>query len=303
MDHLDFVVLFFSISAWFVGFGIALTARNTRAHEVAKQYRYFTLPIALFVLLEMVFYYLEAGALGPVPLWFILINSYISVTLLILCSRRVVLLAAVMTERPFAAQTTRRINVVWLIGYFVAAALLVVDAAYQTGSFVIGLPVLVYLVGGFTAAAVIMLRRSFRLRSKHQVRLLAGILAGTVVIFLEDLVVSLVDDVIFYPYAFLAINLFFIHYFAGILRRSRADGDRASDVSGIVARYDVSAREAEVLELIVRGKNRVEIGAALFISENTVKTHIGNLYRKLGVTSRDQLVELITGESDTERND
>ncbi|MCG8479502.1 MAG: hypothetical protein MI724_10430 [Spirochaetales bacterium] len=59
MDHLDFVVLFSSISVWFAGFGIALTAKNTRAHEVARQYRYFTLPIALFVLLEMVSYYLS----------------------------------------------------------------------------------------------------------------------------------------------------------------------------------------------------------------------------------------------------
>ncbi len=300
MDHLDFVILFLSISAWCVGFGIALTAKNTRAREVARQYRFFTLPIALFVLLEMVGYYVEAGALGPVPLWVILVNSYISVTLLMLCSRRIVLLAAVITERPFEEETTRRINVVWLIGFFVAAGLLVVDAAYETGSFVIVLPVFVYLVGGFTAAAVIMLRRSFRLRSKHQVRLLAVILAATVVIFLEDMGFAVFNDVIFYPYAFLAINLFFIRYFVAFLRGARTNEDGAPDVREIVARYDVSAREAEVLELIVLGKSRVEVGAALFISENTVKTHVANLYRKLGVSSREQLVELIAGETAAE---
>ena len=222
---------------------------------------------------------------------------------MILCSHRVVLLSAAITERPFTAETTRRINIVWLIGYFAATALLVLDAAYQTGSFVIVLPIVLCFIGGFGAATVIVLRRSVRLKSKRQLRVLAAIIAGTVVIFFEDLVISLVDDVIFYPYAFLAINLFFIHYFVGILGRTGNNGDRALDVSRIVAAYNVSAREAEVLELIVRGRNRVEIGAALFISENTVKTHIGNLYRKLGVTSRDQLVELIAGEADTERND
>jgi LuxR family maltose regulon positive regulatory protein len=34
-----------------------------------------------------------------------------------------------------------------------------------------------------------------------------------------------------------------------------------------------------------------EIGARLFISRNTVKTQVGSLYRKLGVTSRDAAIE------------
>jgi len=47
-------------------------------------------------------------------------------------------------------------------------------------------------------------------------------------------------------------------------------------------------REQDVLEQIVRGKSNKEIGAALEISEATVKTHINNLLGKLGVTDRTQ---------------
>jgi DNA-binding NarL/FixJ family response regulator len=43
-----------------------------------------------------------------------------------------------------------------------------------------------------------------------------------------------------------------------------------------------------VLKLIVTGKRNKEIGAALFISEATVKTHINNLLGKLGVSDRTQ---------------
>jgi two-component system NarL family response regulator len=50
----------------------------------------------------------------------------------------------------------------------------------------------------------------------------------------------------------------------------------------------LTARELEVLELIVRGQSNKEIGNSLNISEATVKTHINNLLGKLGVTDRTQ---------------
>jgi DNA-binding NarL/FixJ family response regulator len=50
----------------------------------------------------------------------------------------------------------------------------------------------------------------------------------------------------------------------------------------------LTERETDVLKLIVTGKSNKEIGAALFISEATVKTHINNLLGKLGVSDRTQ---------------
>jgi DNA-binding NarL/FixJ family response regulator len=50
----------------------------------------------------------------------------------------------------------------------------------------------------------------------------------------------------------------------------------------------LTARETEVLHLIVGGNSNKEIASALSISEATVKTHINSLLSKLGVTDRTQ---------------
>src|SRR5688572_1063998 len=55
-----------------------------------------------------------------------------------------------------------------------------------------------------------------------------------------------------------------------------------------MASSDLTGREMEVLELIVRGQSNKEIGASLRISEATVKSHINNILSKLGVTDRTQ---------------
>jgi len=55
-----------------------------------------------------------------------------------------------------------------------------------------------------------------------------------------------------------------------------------------MATEQLTQREQDVLEQIVRGKSNKEIGVALNISEATVKTHINNLLGKLGVEDRTQ---------------
>ncbi|HNP20469.1 MAG TPA: LuxR C-terminal-related transcriptional regulator [Panacibacter sp.] len=54
---------------------------------------------------------------------------------------------------------------------------------------------------------------------------------------------------------------------------------------------DLSARELEVLQLIAGGMSNQEIANAMYVSVNTVKTHIANLFYKLEVSRRTQAVE------------
>jgi DNA-binding NarL/FixJ family response regulator len=65
---------------------------------------------------------------------------------------------------------------------------------------------------------------------------------------------------------------------------------KKSDDSQQLPAPRLTQREVEVLKLVARGLNNREIGATLFISENTVKNHIRNILEKLQLHSRMEAV-------------
>jgi len=68
---------------------------------------------------------------------------------------------------------------------------------------------------------------------------------------------------------------------------SGKDDDNSGAIPG-----ELSRREREVLELLVEGKDYKAIAEKLFVSNNTVRTHIANIYEKLHVTSKTQVVTM-----------
>ena len=57
---------------------------------------------------------------------------------------------------------------------------------------------------------------------------------------------------------------------------------------------DLTPREIEVLALAAEGLSNSEIGRNLFVTEQTVKFHLGNIYRKLGVGNRTEAAHIAT---------
>jgi LuxR family maltose regulon positive regulatory protein len=77
---------------------------------------------------------------------------------------------------------------------------------------------------------------------------------------------------------------------AGALPARLAAAKRASRLTRAVAGDELSERELTVLRHLATGRSEREIAAELFLSFNTVHSHVKSLYRKLGVSSRAEAI-------------
>ena len=86
------------------------------------------------------------------------------------------------------------------------------------------------------------------------------------------------------------LNAYFIPW-AGSL--GKIIGSRV-DMPFLQKKHGLSAREMEILNLMIDGKSYKEMEESLFISIHTVKSHVYNLYRKMNVKNRHQLIHWVS---------
>ena len=70
------------------------------------------------------------------------------------------------------------------------------------------------------------------------------------------------------------------------------ESEMASTTQQLVARYSLTNRESEILELLLVGRSGTYISKQLSLSASTVKTHIRHIYGKLGISSKQELIDL-----------
>ncbi len=87
----------------------------------------------------------------------------------------------------------------------------------------------------------------------------------------------------YYLFGFLLLGLLLNMMYWNIKKRRKK---KAIDISSL------TPQEQKILGLILENKTNKEIAQDIFVSHSTVKTHINNLYRKVGVQSREQLKSL-----------
>lgn len=74
------------------------------------------------------------------------------------------------------------------------------------------------------------------------------------------------------------------------LEKLRYKLKRDATLEQILAKFNISLREKEVIDLLLEGKTNKDIEEKLFISPHTVKNHLYRIYRKVDVKSRSELI-------------
>lgn len=70
---------------------------------------------------------------------------------------------------------------------------------------------------------------------------------------------------------------------------------RHEALASIAEAHRLTPREIDVATLVLQGHSIKTVAKLLYISDGTVQTHMKNLYRKLGLHSKQELVDLVDG--------
>ncbi|WP_270563105.1 helix-turn-helix domain-containing protein [Clostridium beijerinckii] len=98
------------------------------------------------------------------------------------------------------------------------------------------------------------------------------------------------------PAYFLTINIFSIIFVLKYFNTSPfVDNNKLID--SFKQKYDITEKQSEIIELIIEGLTYKEIAEKLFISPKTVDNHVQNIYKKLNVNNKMQLLNFVRSNS------
>lgn len=129
-----------------------------------------------------------------------------------------------------------------------------------------------------------------------------NLLSGMIATFIPLLFTFPIDLIFFrddtFKIAYLSYSCFVVYLYFFISRQYFQEYEHPVSLDIVNDEYleksGISAREKSVLLLLFKGKTSYEIATELFISNNTVKTHIKHIYKKLHVSTRVQLFSLLS---------
>jgi DNA-binding CsgD family transcriptional regulator len=109
--------------------------------------------------------------------------------------------------------------------------------------------------------------------------------------------VYIYPDLVFFQivviFLFFFINIPPLFYLSYFLKKNHGKwGIQPPDparLANFYTRYNITPREQEIIDLIIKGKTNEEIGDELFLSTKTVKNYVSNIYKKTAVKNRVQL--------------
>jgi DNA-binding CsgD family transcriptional regulator len=95
-------------------------------------------------------------------------------------------------------------------------------------------------------------------------------------------------DFLYSSIPYVLYGFFLVTYFLNFSLPTPIGLDQVSE--SFLSAYKITDREREIIQMVIQGKSNADIARELFISLATVKTHLHNIYQKVGVDSRYDLL-------------
>ena len=275
--------------------GVALLVFQRTKDALVRYYIYFYVPFTLVVFCNMVLSYIGSNITDMHPGIFNAVNYIESFPAKYLLMFTIPLFAHFFFSVPGRDRSNRiagGIVLLAFLGQHLTEFVFKNPALDDLGDYVeysIFLLIVVYsIIIGVKYYKKLQERSRKRLAAKFLVFLSASLPGMVYDLFLKDL-----SSFRFYPLFYGVFSVFMSHYFLkNILFHPYAEKTGVLDIDW--AKYGISPREQEIVLLVLQGSSNSRIGKTLFISLNTVKSHLRNIYGKLGVRSRYELISLFS---------
>jgi len=173
---------------------------------------------------------------------------------------------------------------------------------------------LFYLLGYFSAmiGAIVLSVKKKKIGKRKHAGLIAGIVCINIAVWLFEKFESQDFEFLSVSYIISEFLLLLVYWmmqdYVHMSDLSSASAERAPVIvvdsmaraekleailASLPTEVSLSARQIEILEKILEYKSRKEIALELHLSENTVKTHTGMLYKALGVSGREEIYAML----------
>ena len=106
----------------------------------------------------------------------------------------------------------------------------------------------------------------------------------------------------YFKYEYYIVGAAIAALVAGIIITNRYHGQKAAAITESNPLEALTAKELRVLELIFEGKSNKEIASLNYTEMSTVKTHINNIFFKLGVKNRKDAAKVYQQQMDKQKS-
>lgn len=127
-------------------------------------------------------------------------------------------------------------------------------------------------------------------KKRHHLKQFSTICMVFLPFIILDIVFIKTSLVVFTFFGFLGGSVLSFMYFSKYFYVNYNSDVEYSAAEAFYVQHNISPRERDVIELLIQGLSNPEIAKALFLSENTIKTHIKNIYKKVRINNRYQLI-------------
>lgn len=302
MKHVQFFYFLFTAATGIVSLSTAVFAYVKTKETPIRYYLYFYVSFSLLVVLAGLLAYIEANLPTIRPDVFNLLHHGTSVA-----GFSLILTLPVFMHYLLAVPHAKLKNIIFG-GIALSLAVFNYGTKYNLAS---GepLPDIKDYIEGLVFLAVVVYAlllgfSSFRklqdpLRKKMTLKVVV-LLGVSLLTITADTFLGGRSPLFFFPISYCTLSIVFIHHFfkyylhqiPGTVRSISEEAPHRVSAEELFAQYNISPREQEVVRLILEGCSNQQIGDTLFISLSTVKKHITNIYQKLEIKSRYELITL-----------